>query len=169
MLNYITKELERNASILKTMLENKTKEEYLWKVDETKWCLLEIIGHLVDEETLDFRTRLKSVLETPGQVPPSIQPEAWIVEHKYLDQNYDAQLNRFLEERAASIKYLKSLENPPLGNSYEHVNLGPLNGHLFLKNWLAHDHLHIKQIIRLNYEYLAYQSEVPINYAGKWT
>lgn len=169
MINYIIAQLEKNKSLFQNLLEGKTKEEYLWKVDAQKWCLLEIIGHLGDEEVLDFRTRFKTVIESPGKTPPAFDPELWVTEHKYLDQDYEHQLQKFLHERTLSIQYLKGLENPPLENFYNHASFGPLNGHFFLKNWLAHDYLHIKQITRLHYDYLGAQNAVPIAYAGKWT
>lgn len=38
----------------------------------------------------------------------------------------------------------------------------------FLTNWLTHDYLHMRQIIKLKYDYLEQQSGEMIDYAGTW-
>jgi len=43
-----------------------------------------------------------------------------------------------------------------------------MSASLFLSNWLAHDYLHIKQIIALKYKFLEQFSGVSIKYAGDW-
>jgi hypothetical protein len=39
---------------------------------------------------------------------------------------------------------------------------------MIFANWLAHDYLHIRQILRLKYEYLKSISEEDLSYAGEW-
>jgi hypothetical protein len=39
---------------------------------------------------------------------------------------------------------------------------------MFLHNWLAHDYLHIRQIIRIKYDYLKKTSGEILLYAGEW-
>ena len=56
------------------------------------------------------------------------------------------------------MEWLKSLKNPLWTNSYNHPKLGSLSAHLFLSNWLAHDHLHIRQIVRIKRAYLMEKS-----------
>ena len=144
------------------------KEEYLYRPDSEQWCLLEIICHLLDEEREDFRMRLQTVLEAPFKHPPLIDPENWVISRKYMEQDFKKKLTDFKEERKASIKYLKSLENPNWKNYYEHPALGNVDGHHFLRNWLAHDYLHIRQITRVKYRYLQQITGSDCSYAGNW-
>jgi hypothetical protein len=60
----------------------------------------------------------------------------------------------FLHEREVSIDFLSHLENPNWENGYDHVSLGRLTAGFFLNNWLAHDYLHIRQIMKIRYLYL---------------
>ena len=166
--NYILRQLTKNAEVFRDLLHDKTKEEYLFKPDPDSWSMLEIICHLVDEEKEDFRTRLKTVLETPGTFPPPIDPEGWPVSKGYLTQNYQDKLEEFLSERKISIDWLQTIEHFNWDHAYEHVKLGPLSAKLFLSNWLAHDYLHIRQITRLNHQYLKHISEEDLSYAGTW-
>jgi len=164
----IIKELERNRAVFKELLINTPKEEYLWKPNQNKWCLLEIICHLVDEEIEDFRTRVHSVLENPEKTLPPFDPVSWVVDRKYLEQDYTIKVESFLNEREKSINGLQQLKAVNWDNSYLHPKLGPMSAKLFLSNWLAHDYLHIRQILNLKFEYLKYHSGETLEYAGEW-
>ena len=168
MYNKIKKELERNKNVFKELLQNVNKEEYLWRPEPNKWCILEIICHLHDEEIEDFRTRVKYVLENPDRTLPPINPVAWVKERNYIDQNYESILNAFIKEREHSVEWLSSLEDQKWDNYYEHPKLGPMSAKLFLSNWLAHDILHLRQILNLRFNYLKHISLEDLTYAGNW-
>ncbi len=163
--NKIIQELERNKGVFKELLSTLKKEVYLWKPNQNKWCILEIVCHLLDEEKEDFRTRVRYVLENPERTLPPIDPNSWVVERKYLEQEFKTKVDLFLKEREASIIWLQGLKKPHWNNTYLHPKLGPLSASLFLTNWLAHDYLHIQQLIALKLEYLKQHSVESLNYA----
>lgn len=167
-ISYAIDQLDKNKTIIYTLLQGASKIEYTWKQSSDKWNLLEIICHLYDEEVEDFRTRTKNVLKTPNQRPPSFNPEDWVNDRKYAEQNFYEKLLHFLLERDKSIQYLKSLKTPLPTHGYNYKAYGHVDGLFFLTNWLAHDYLHIKQIVRLKYDYAAYCGQRDINYAGTW-
>jgi len=160
--------LSQNRSVFKELLFGLTEEIYLWKPSPDKWCLLEIVCHLYDEEREDFRTRTNHVLETPKEPLPAIDPQAWVKARNYIQQNYSDKLNDFLTEREQSVMCLQSLSNPKWDNAYEHSKFGKMTAKMFLSNWLAHDYLHIRQIIKLKYDYLKQLTSEDLNYAGNW-
>ena len=164
----VIKELARNRNIFKELLMEVSKEAYLWKFSPQKWCLLEIVCHLFDEEQEDFRIRTKLVLQDPKLPLPMFDPTYWPKERAYLEQNYDQKVSDFLDERDHSINWLYSLKNPQWENAYQHPKFGAMSASLFLANWLAHDYLHIRQILTLKYKYLEQLSEETLNYAGSW-
>ena len=163
------KQLGHNKNTIYHLLNAASKQEYTWKQSPKKWSLLEIICHLYDEEREDFRTRFQNTIETPNKRPPSFDPVAWVTERKYSEQNFEEKLSLFLLERDKSIKYLSELKHPNMDQGYTYSNYGHVNGSFFLANWVAHDLLHIKQITRLKYDYVAYNTGLPIDYAGTWT
>lgn len=167
-INRIIAELEKNKSVFKDLLENLPDEFYHWRESENKWNLLEVVCHLYDEERDDFRARVKSVLANPLEDLLPIDPSGWVTSRNYAEQNYDMKLNDFIIEREYSIAWLKQLKSPEWGNSHSHPKLGPLTAKMFLVNWLAHDYLHIRQIIRIKYEYLKITSGEILLYAGDW-
>ena len=164
----IIQELSRNKDIFNGLLKGLSKEEYLWKFDTNKWCLLEIVCHLFDEEREDFRTRTKLVLQDPKLPLPSFDPTDWPQDRAYIQQNYNDKVFSFLNERDQSIDWLQSLKDPQWTNAYQHPKFGAMSASLFLANWLAHDYLHIRQILTLKYKYLEQLSRESLNYAGAW-
>lgn len=166
-MTYIFNQLEANISVFKELL--KVPADIITYRNHTdKWNILEILCHLYDEEREDFRARLKHVLTTPKDPLPSIDPQAWVLSRNYAAKNFKEVLEKFLFERRESVKWLKSLNNPPLDNYYDHPKLGPLSGKLFLSNWLAHDYLHFRQIIKLKFDFLKQTSGQNTSYAGSW-
>ncbi|MBT8256324.1 MAG: DinB family protein [Bacteroidia bacterium] len=168
MQHKIVSELARNKAVFEGLLTGLDQEAYLWKVQPDKWCLLEIICHLYDEEREDFRARVRLVLESPEEHHPSIDPQAWVKSRKYIEQDFQSKLESFLKEREISVAWLESLEDPKWHNTYNHPKVGPLTAGFFLSNWLAHDYLHIRQITRLKYDYLGHTSGNVLDYAGNW-
>jgi hypothetical protein len=160
--------LERNADVFRALFQGTPADELRWKPAPEKWCLLEVICHLYDEEREDFRARVKHVLETPEAPMPKIDPPAWVIERKYMEQDFNAMLDKFIAERARSITWLRGLKDPKWTNAYQHPTVGPVSADLLLANWLAHDLHHIRQINNLRHDHLAATSEQPLDYAGKW-
>ncbi len=130
--------LARNRQVFKHLLSDLPKETYMWKPSADKWCLLEIVCHLYDEEREDFRARVKHVLETPEKSFPPFDPIGMVKTRNYIKQNYHEMVVNFLSERTLSV------------------------------DWLAHDYLHIRQITRLKYQFLQSQSGEDLSYAGAW-
>ncbi len=164
----IVLKLRKNREVFKELLQEVPEDEYLWKTHPDQWFLLEVVCHLHDEEREDFRTRLRYALENPEKAPPAFDTLVWVKERNYIGQNYGEMLQKFLDERSASITWLRSLENPPWDNAYQHPELGPRSARLYLVNWLAHDYLHIRQINKLKYCYLQETSGEDLQYAGNW-
>jgi hypothetical protein len=165
---HIINELDNNRHVFHALLKDIDKNMYLWKQAPDKWCLLEIICHLYDEEREDFRARVKHSLETPDLDMPSIDPQGWVISRNYIGQDYNNKLQQFVKERDESINWLHSLPEPNWESAYSHPKFGKMTAKMFLSNWLAHDYLHIRQITKLKFDYLKYLSGEDLGYAGNW-
>jgi len=167
--NHIIEKLESNASTFKSLLENISTEQAIWKPSPEKWSLLEIVNHLYDEEREDFRKRVANVLEDPQKPWPPIAPAEWVTEREYDKREMNTSLKNFLDERKKSIKWLKSLNSPNWEASHNHPKLGEMSAAKLLINWLAHDYLHLRQISFLQWSYLSYKlPSISMDYAGNW-
>ena len=160
--------LANNLDVFKAQLENIDNVAAIFKPSPDKWCMLEVLCHLVDEEKEDFCTRVQYVLEDPSKPLPNFDPTGWVESRNYMAQDFGAKAEEFFVERSKSINWLESLENPQWNNTYHHPKIGQMSAELFLANWLAHDYIHIRQLNRLAYEYHQYQSEIDLSYAGNW-
>jgi hypothetical protein len=152
---FIINELNRNKKVFRDLFKNSLEPDHLWKPTADKWCLLEIDCHLYDEEREDFRTRVKHCLEDPARSFTPIDPANWVTSRKYTEQNYPDKVRDFLDERDGSITWLRSLIDPNWDSFHEHPKLGKMSAGLFLHNWLAHDYIHIRQILKLRYTFLS--------------
>ncbi|MBI2966977.1 MAG: DinB family protein [Bacteroidetes bacterium] len=160
--------LSCNSDVFRTLFSDVSEQEYLWKPPPNKWCLLEIVCHLYDEEREDFRARVKHVLENPELPMASIDPVNWVTKRKYIERNYSEMIEKFLEERKQSVVWLKSLKEPKWENTYNHTQIGTMTAYSFLNNWLAHDYFHFRQIVRTKYRYLQQVTGDKLIYAGEW-
>ena len=165
---FIITELQKNKDVFHHLLSNQNTEQIFFKPHADKWCLLEVLCHLRDEECDDFRARVNHTLHNPELPMPSIDPVGWVTSRNYMEQEYDTVLKSFLAERVKSIEWLQSLANPQWNNKYMHPKFGDMSAEYFLTNWLAHDYLHIRQITKLKYDYLKHITGQPLNYAGDW-
>lgn len=137
--------LERFPDALATWLGGLSAADATWRPASGGWSLVEIVNHLADEESEDFRARLRSTLEDPTRPWAPIDPERAVVERGHAARALEPSLARFAEERRASIAWLRALAEPPWSNTYEHP-LGPLSAGDLLVSWAAHDALHLRQV-----------------------
>lgn len=168
-LSFVKDALQSNKLVFESLLRGASPALQDFREGPEKWSLKEIVCHLLDEEREDFRLRLQSVLNDPEQPFTPIDPVGWVISRNYSGADYNQKVQQFLEERTHSIKYVESLSvDSPFSNTYQHPVIGPMNGRFILNNWLAHDYLHIRQITRVKYAFLAGSINTPLNYAGEW-
>jgi len=166
---FIITRLEANITLFKSLLSGMSHKEILWKPAPEKWSILEVVNHLCDEEKEDFRYRLRSVLENPDAAWPAIRPEEWVIERRYSQREYAPSVSHFLREREDSIKWLHGLTAPDWQACHHHPQIGSMSAEMILANWLAHDYLHVRQIVALKYGYLADRAQsLSLAYAGGW-
>ncbi len=159
--------LSANADAISALLQGVSSEQALWQPEPGQWCVLEVVNHLADEEADDFRQRLEMLLTHPGDTWPSIDPTGWPASRGYRDRRLDESLARFRKEREHSVVWLRGLTAPDLEATYPHPSIGAIRAGDLLTAWLAHDLIHVRQLTRLHYRWLA-QAAAPFrpDYAG---
>jgi len=162
--------LEASARVLEALVSGVSDDEARWRSSPDRWSILEVVNHLADEEVRDFRTRVDLTLHRPGETWPPIDPERWVGEERYAEQELGESLRRFLDGRAASLAFLERLVNPQWERSYAHPSMGEMRADDVLAAWVVHDLLHIRQINRLRGDYWM-RVVAPgrrTEYAGEW-
>lgn len=164
----LIQQLENNAQRFQALASGVSDEQARWRPEAQDWSLLEIVCHLHDEEKLDFRVRLDTILYHPGEEPPAIDPTGWVTEHRYAERNLQTELEGFLAERQKSIAWLRALQSPDWSLSYQ-APWGSIRAGDIFAGWLAHDLLHMRQILELHWAHLNQQcAPYSTAYGGEW-
>lgn len=175
MIEPLLLRLERAPAVIAAMTAMVSPDDARLKPVSGAWSILEIVCHLVDEETDDFRARLELTQRDPAAPWPGIDPEGWAARREYQKQDLGAKVRAFAEERARSVAWLRSLRDPDWQVAHNHPRFGPIRAGDLLCAWPAHDALHIRQIAKRLYE-LAARDGAAISpakpfvtrYAGEW-
>ncbi len=160
--------LARGAGPLRALVEGMGDEEARWRPPSGGWSILEVLCHLKDEETDDFRQRLRLTLEDPAKEWPPMDPEGWVAERRYQERSLKPELAGFLAERRKSLDWLCGLKSPDWSRAHVHPRLGSMAAGDLLASWVAHDLLHVRQIARIQYEHArALAAPFKPDYAGR--
>jgi hypothetical protein len=147
------KRLAANARVFEALVADVGVEQARWKPAPEKWSILEVMGHLADEEAEDFRRRLDLTLQDPAARWPAIDPPRWAIERRYNEGELSETVSRFLSERERSVAWLRTLSAPDWSTTHEHPQ-GSLRAGDLLASWMDHDLIHVRQITRLHHEWL---------------
>lgn len=169
-LEFFIARLAANAKVLESLCQPMDASQELWKQSPEKWSRRQIVYHLARTEEKDFRPRLEKTLRLPEENWTPLIAAEMRLEETGSENNLAEYLQNFLDEREKSIAWLKTIENPVWENSHRHNEQLTLAAGDLLASWLAHDYLHLKQIIRLEYDYVnSISAPFKIDYAGTWT
>ena len=161
-------DLDHGAEIIRALVMGITQAEARSKPNPESWSILEVVCHLHDIEREDFRQHLDSILHRPTEEWPLIDPESWVTSRAYNERDLAETLDSFLAEREKSLIWLKSLSAPNW--EAEHVDqYGSIKAGEMFASWVAHDNLHIRQLVELRRERLVSLAEpFDVGYAGEW-
>jgi hypothetical protein len=157
-----------NARRIQSLVEGLTAEQARWKPTPDSWSILEVITHLHDEEMEDFRVRLDICLHRPDQPWPPIDPGGWVTARQYNQRDLGESLDGFLRERVKSLAWLRDLSEPDWDATYD-APFGEITAGDLFAAWVAHDLLHIRQLVELHWAYTGLLVEpYSVEYAGAW-
>ena len=160
--------LAANAQRVNKLAKGISPEQARWKPDPDSWSILEVINHLLDEEIRDFRVRLEITLFTPIENWPTISPLRWVTERRYNDRDLEESVSGFLAAREDSLSWLSTLQSTDWEASYD-APWGKIRAGDLIASWVAHDMLHMRQIVELHWAYVTFRTGTfRTDYAGEW-
>ena len=160
--------MAENAARIRALVRSISEQQARWRPDPDSWSILEVVNHLLDEERQDFRVRLDYTLHRPDEPWLPIDPGGWVTERAYNQQGLDDSLAQFLSEREASIAWLGTLSVPDWNTTCE-APWGPIRAGDLSAAWVAHDLLHMRQLVELHWAYTTAELEpYRVDYAGTW-
>ena len=161
-------ELSYSTEMIKALLVGISQEEAQVKPDAESWSILEVVCHLHDEEREDFREHLDFILYRQNEVWHEINPDAWVLEREYNQQNFAEMQEKFFAERNKSLEWLKGLSETDWEITYT-SQYGSMKAGEMFSCWVAHDNLHIRQLTELRRKWIERITQpYDIQYAGDW-
>jgi len=167
-LAYCISKLERQAEIIRQMVMDIDNEQAGWKPGAESWSVLEVMNHLYAEERGDFRHHLGTVFHPPADPPSDAQPPAWVTNRPYNQTDLNQVLESFLDERKKSLAWLSHMISPNWELKIK-MHFGELSAADMAASWVAHDILHIRQLVELRWAYTTLRMQPDgVRYAGEW-
>ena len=161
-------ELQNSAETIRSLLRGISQEESQFKPAPHAWSILEVTCHLYDEEREDFREHQDFILHRQDEEYHVLHPQAWVSERRYNEQNFQEMQDLFFEERRKSLEWLRGLQKADWDTTYT-SEYGSLSAGEMFASWVAHDNLHIRQLMELRRARIENITKpYPIQYAGDW-
>lgn len=166
-LDAAREQLAANAEAIAALVRPVDGDGARWKPSPEAWSILEVVCHLADEERDDFRTRVALTLQDPTLPWPPIDPGGWVTARDYASRELGAALADFVAERGRSLAWLEGLAGPGVDgaadrlvdpawdNAARHPAGFTIRAGDLMASWLAHDLLHMRQIVELRYGAMA--------------
>ena len=166
--NTLYQELQNSTEMIRALLSGLTQEEAQIKPTPESWSILEVVCHLHDIEREDFREHLDFILHRQDEEYHVIDPQSWITERKYNEQNFVEMREKFFAERAKSLEWLMGVSGSDWKTTYT-SQYGSVSAGEMFSCWVAHDNLHLRQFVELRRAKIENITKpFPIEYAGDW-
>lgn len=167
-LDKLISQLASQAEAIRNLVQGTAAEPARWKPTPDEWSILEVINHLYDEETEDFRAHLDHILHLPEQPWPRIDPGGWVSARQYNQREIGESLSNFLRARQESLAWLRSLGTPNWAATAE-APFGQISAGEMMAAWVAHDLLHLRQLVELQWAQTGRRvAPYQLRYAGDW-
>jgi len=161
-------ELQNSVEMIRALLVGISQEDAQIRPTPESWSILEVVCHLYDLEREDFREHLDFILHRQDEEYHVIDPQAWIMERRYNEQDLRAMQEKFFEERQESLEWLNGLASADWDITYSSQYGSVTAGEMF-SCWVAHDNLHIRQLVELRRARIEKITRpYPLEYAGEW-
>jgi hypothetical protein len=171
--------LTRTPGAVRALLEGIDNEDARWRPSPEHWSIVEIVNHMADEDADDFVPRLEATLRDPAAAWAPIDPPGAARERRYNERALAPSIDRFAAVRISSLNWLEAAtageaggvsgELPDWGRAHEHRSIGPIRAGDLLTSWVAHDHLHLRQLAKRLFQLVERDSGgFTTLYAGEW-
>jgi uncharacterized damage-inducible protein DinB len=154
-------QLEHNARTIQQLLAGISAERARWQSDPDTWSVLGVMDHLYREERGDFRARLATGLGLPDPSEPQ-------TDVPYASADLAGMTQAFIDEREQSLTWLRALSAPDWDARCD-IYGGQISAGDIIVSWVAHDVLHMRQLVELLYAYTTHRAQpYKVDYAGEW-
>jgi DinB family protein len=166
--NMLYQEIQNSTEMIRALLTGVSQEEAQVEPTDESWSILEVVCHLYDIEREDFREHLDFILHRQDEEYHVIDPQAWVKERSYNEQDFVQMQEKFFAERRKSLAWLKELSDSDWDLTYTSQYGSVCAGEMF-SCWVAHDNLHLRQLVELRrFRIEIITKPYLLEYAGDW-
>jgi hypothetical protein len=122
-------------------------EALRWRPAPGEWCVLEVIGHLIETEQRGFAGRVREILDRPGLTLAAWDQNAVALARRDQDGDPEALLDELTRLRTAAVDLVNGLTDSDLARHGEHPTVGRLLVSDLLHEWVHHDRNHLRQMM----------------------
>ena len=132
---------------LQSQFEAVPEELLRWRPAPEEWCLLEVVGHLIETEERGFAGRIRTILAEERPQFMTWDPSAVARERQDEQRDPAALLAEFTRRRTAGVTLVEALTAADLGRGGDHPEVGFLTINDLLHEWIHHDANHLRQML----------------------
>ncbi len=118
-----------------------------WHPASGEWCVLEVLGHLIEAEQRGFAGRVRAILAAPEPAFETWDQPAVARARQDCARDPQTLLDEFLRLREASAALVAGLRDDDLARGGQHPMVGRLRIQDLLAEWVHHDRAHLKQLL----------------------
>ena len=132
---------------LRALIDASPTELLRWRPAPGEWCVLEVVGHLIETEERGFAGRIRTILAE--QRPQLTTWDPSVVARARRDAGRDPAelLAELTERRAAGVALVETLTADDLSRGGDHPEVGFLTVNDLLHEWIHHDANHLRQVL----------------------
>ena len=118
-----------------------------WRPAPEEWCVLEVIGHLIETEERGFAGRIRTILAEERPQFTTWDP-ATVARERQDEQRDPAELlAAFIRRRTTGVAIVETLTATDLDRGGDHPEVGFLTVNDLLHEWIHHDANHLRQVL----------------------
>jgi DinB family protein len=118
-----------------------------WHPAPGEWCVLSVLGHLIEAEERGFGGRVRTLLAETDPEFPRWDPDAVARDRQDCRRDLPTLLAEWTRLREASAALVETLRTEDLSRSGRHPQVGRLSVSDLLAEWVHHDRNHQRQIL----------------------
>jgi hypothetical protein len=118
-----------------------------WHPAPGEWCVLEVIGHLIEAEERGFAGRVRTLLTEADPQFRTWDQDAVARERRDCERDLGGLLAEWTRVREASTTLVETLRAEDLPRAGRHPAVGRLSVGDLLAEWVHHDRNHQRQIL----------------------
>ena len=144
----LVRSLEDTPRKIKQLVSDLGESKVRERSGENTWSVVEHVCHLRDIEKEGYAVRITKLLTEDEPLLEDIDGDKLAVERVYINQDFKAALDGFINVRAVNIEAIRDLSADQLSRSGMFDD-SPLSLLDLLKKMRQHDHEHIDEMVQL--------------------